>query len=71
MESGDTVKCSECGREIESIEIFWQRVMGWEKHREAGGTNHIALREQKQEFMCAGCMILRQSGISREQTSLI
>lgn len=65
------MKCSECGREITEVEIFWQRVSGWEKHREAGGTNHIALREKRQEFMCAGCMVLRQSGIPREQTSLI
>jgi hypothetical protein len=65
------VKCSQCNREIQSIEIFWQKVSGWEKRREAGGTNHIALRQQHEEFTCAPCMTLIQSGLSPSQTRII
>jgi hypothetical protein len=63
--------CSTCNRKISGTEIFWQQVLGWEKKREAGGTNHVALRKPIERFMCAGCMTLKQSGIHPGQTSLV
>ena len=66
------MKCSVCEREInERIEKVWVKVTGWEAKREQGGTNHIALREQLNEFMCVGCMTLTQAGLNPGQSSLI
>jgi hypothetical protein len=66
------MNCSKCGRPInEHIETVWQKVIGWEKKRDAGGTNHIALREPQPEVMCAGCMQLMLDGLDPGQQSLI
>ena len=66
------MNCSKCGRAInEHIETVWQKVIGWEKKRDQGGTNYIALREPLPEVMCAGCMQLMQDGLDPGQQSLI
>jgi len=66
------MKCVECQREIdERIETVWTKVVGWEKKREQGGTNHLALREPLGENLCQGCMTLMQQGLSTGQQSLV
>lgn len=66
------VKCDDCGREVnDHIETVWNLVEGWEKKRETGGTNHIALRTPKDSYRCNGCMTLRMHGLSPQQGSLI
>ena len=66
------MKCVECQREIdERVETVWTKVVGWEKRREQGGTNHLALREPLNEYCCAGCMMLMQQGLSTGQQSLV
>lgn len=66
------MKCSVCQRDLdERIEKVWVKVVGWEARRVKGGTNHIALRERFEEFMCNGCMHLKQMGISPGQESLL
>lgn len=67
-----TIRCSECGRGLNTkTETVWTKITGWERHRDQGGTNHVALRKQLEEFMCAGCMTLFQSGLAAGQKSLL
>ena len=69
---GLIMRCSKCQREIdERIETVWSKVTGWEKRREQGGTNHLALRKPLDEYCCHGCMTLMQQKIAPGQTSLI
>jgi hypothetical protein len=48
----------------------WSKVIGWEKKRNRGGTNHVALRKPVNEFMCDYCMRMKQSGASPDQSEL-
>lgn len=65
------VRC-DCGREINTrLEVYWRFVEGWEKDRDQGGTNHIALRKTHDRFMCNICMVRRQASLHQAQESLI
>ena len=61
------VTCSSggCGhKELDERHVtVWSKVEGWEKKRDAGGTNHVALRKPLGVFMCAGCMDLLRAGL--------
>jgi hypothetical protein len=64
--------CAKCGRSMdERIETVWRQVIGWEKKREQGGTNHLALREPLNQYCCNGCMTLLAAGIDPAQESLL
>jgi phosphoribosylformylglycinamidine (FGAM) synthase-like amidotransferase family enzyme len=64
--------CIQCGRELnERIETVWTKVLGWEKRRNQGGTNHLALRQQLDLYCCNGCMTLMQQGLNPGQQSLM
>lgn len=63
--------CCRCGKEIEEPEKAWQQVIGWERRRRKGGTNHVALREPQQKWTCVECMIRLQQGFSAQQESLL
>lgn len=64
-------QCSECGEwKDERYETVWQAVRGWEKKRNQGGTNHVALRRPLPESMCNGCMTKLQAGVDARQESL-
>jgi hypothetical protein len=65
--------CTECGKELDQNlpGAWWVQVIGWERKREQGGTNHVALRVQQEVFMCNACMVLRQAGISPKQGALL
>jgi len=66
------MNCSKCGRPInDHIETVWQYASGWIKRRDAGGTNHLALRELHDKLMCNGCMQLMLDGLDPGQQSLI
>lgn len=66
------MNCSKCGRALnEKIETVWNFVEGWEKPREGGGTNHLAMRTPKDVFCCNACMTLMQAGLSTGQESLL
>jgi len=62
------MRCSGCGEEIRGV--VWQKEVGWERHREAGGTNHVALRRTLDEYLCDSCMYRERHGVSAGQTSL-
>lgn len=65
------MNCEKCGRRIfERTETYWNYVHGWEKKREDGGTNHLALREPQDKYCCNGCMMLMQSGLDPGQQAL-
>lgn len=65
------MRCDACGRELdERVETVWNKIEGWEKKRDQGGTNHVALRRVLPEFRCNGCMTLAQSGLSFGQESI-
>ena len=64
-------RCELCYLEIDPHDRFtWQRVVGWEQRRTQGGTNHIALREPRQEFAHPLCIrMARQGHLAQEQLS--
>lgn len=49
----------------------YQRVIGWERQRSAGGTNHIVLRTPIEVYACVECVDKLKSGISIGQQSLM
>ena len=64
--------CSQCTRLVdERFEMVWHKVTGWEHKRDAGGTNHLALRRPQNEFMCDECMEKLRNGLSPQQGSLL
>lgn len=65
-------QCVECQREVdERRELVWHGVIGWEKKRGGGGTNHIALRTPTSDVMCNACMTRLAAGLSSLQESLL
>lgn len=65
-------QCSQCTRQVdERQETVWFKVTGWEKKRDQGGTNHLALRRPQDEYMCDRCMEALRNGISPQQESLL
>lgn len=66
------MNCTKCGRPLnEKTETVWNLVEGWEKKRDQGGTNHLALRKPKDVFCCNACMSLMLAGLSTGQESLL
>lgn len=66
------MNCKHCGRPLnEKTETVWNLVEGWEKKRDQGGTNYLALRQPKDEFSCNACMSLLIMGLSSGQESLL
>ena len=65
----DVYRCSLCLLEIDPLDRFtWQRVVGWEQRRVQGGTNHIALREPRQEWAHPLCIRRKREGtLAQEQ----
>lgn len=63
------IRCQHCQEAIppDQLERCWRRVSGWEKHREKGGTNALALREVHDLWMHASCMVLAKRGIPAGQ----
>lgn len=65
-------KCSECEREVQPGKPgTYTRIEGWDTPRSAGGTNHIVLRETKDEYLCSSCAVKLQSGVNTKQAALI
>lgn len=65
-------RCCECGQSMdERSQTIWTKVQGWERKRDQGGTNHVALRRPMNEFMCNKCMTMHQNNLSPLQTSLL
>lgn len=72
-EAASTVKfrCEKCNRQMDDkVETVWNFVTGWEKRREQGGTNHIALRTPQDTYCCNGCMQLLLAGLDPGQQAL-
>jgi len=66
------MKCEKCQRDLnERTETVWTFTQGWTKHRDAGGTNHIALRQELDRHICNGCMKLLQDGLDPGQQRLM
>ena len=65
--------CVECERRVvlADQDSYHVKVHGWERKRDQGGTNHLALREQHAVFMCNGCMTKLQAGMSAGQLQLV
>lgn len=65
------MNCDQCGRELDDrFETVWCLVEGWEKKRDQGGTNHVAMRRPLNQYRCNGCMSLMQAGLSSAQETL-
>jgi hypothetical protein len=68
-----TITCFHCGQPIgrDDLDRCWRKVSGWEKHREQGGTNALALREVEDLWMHNSCMLLAKRGIAPGQGTLV
>lgn len=64
------MRCVDCERPVEPRN-GWTEVMGFERSRTQGGTNHVALRVPTGRMLCEGCMHLRRNKINREQGRLL
>ncbi len=65
-------RCSTCGSDIdERVDKPWTEVVGWERHRNQGGTNHLALRKPTGRAMCKRCMMKLQAGLDPGQLSIV
>lgn len=66
-----TVTCDFCGNDLDE-RYAYQKVIGWERSRVAGGANQITLREPQPVFACDSCIRKLKSGIDpRGQGSLL
>jgi hypothetical protein len=63
--------CRECGRAVRPKENPWTEVVGFERKREAGGTNHVALRKRTGVLICPQCMVRLQAGLDAGQLGLL
>jgi len=63
--------CAECDRVIEPKENPWAEVTGFERKRDAGGTNHVAMRRRTGKIICPECMVKLLAGLSAGQQSLL
>jgi len=65
--------CNYCSEPIpvEQLDRCWRKVTGWEKHRDQGGTNALALPVRHDIWMHAACMPLAKRGIPHGQGTLL
>lgn len=72
MEGPGNFICSFCGETMVGKFIVYQKVSGWERWRDEGGTNALALRKTEQVFACERCIGLEKRGInSKAQATLV
>lgn len=74
MSGWPLAKCEGCAAEVWPGHAgTWTRIEGWDSPREAGGTNHVVLREvaKPERFLCNACMTLKRSKLSPGQGSLL
>lgn len=62
--------CHYCQKPI-NADSDYRRVEGWERHRHQGGTNHIMLREPRDEWACRWCIESLNRGVPVGQQSLL
>jgi hypothetical protein len=71
MSSPYEFQCDKCGRIVdERKETVWNEVIGWEKRRVQGGTNHLALRKPQPNFRCNVCMTKMLEGLDAGQSEM-
>ena len=65
-------RCPFCLDAVDPLDRFvWQKVVGWEQRRQQGGTNHIALREPRDQWAHAHCVRLaRQGHLGQERLAI-
>jgi hypothetical protein len=65
-------KCIDCDKPIDPRRPgHFELVEGWSKKRTQGGTNAVVMQKRKGKYLCAGCMMDREAGISKDQGSLL
>lgn len=57
------MRCAGCDLVIHRGEAVAYEVVGWEKDRQGGGTNHLALRRRTGVAMHADCLERRKRGL--------
>jgi hypothetical protein len=63
------MRCVDCGIQVQPRD-GWTEITGFERQRAQGGTNYVADRQPTGRFLCEPCMVLRRSGIPKEQGRL-
>lgn len=59
--------CHFCGKQITTMSSAYNRVIGWERKREAGGTNALALREPQPEWAHSWCIDMQKAQIPGQE----
>lgn len=63
--------CAICGDEVDDRRTEpYTEVTGWERRRDQGGTNALALRKPTGRAMCSSCMERMKMGLAPGQLSL-
>ncbi len=62
--------CVMCGAEILSERTAFRKVIGYERHRDQGGTNAVRLRQVTDEWACPSCVDKEAMGVSAHQQAL-
>jgi len=64
--------CAECGRPTSVLaRSTAYEVVGFERSRGQGGTNHVLFRKRTGRVMCAGCVALKASTGNAQQGALL
>lgn len=65
----DLYRCPFCLQPVDPRDRFtWQKVVGWEQRRNQGGTNHVALREPRQEWAHSLCVRSARQGLTNQES---
>lgn len=61
--------CVFCGDVVDPDgPLTYRRVVGFERHRDAGGTNALRLRQPLEEFACYSCVDRAANGLLHQPT---
>jgi hypothetical protein len=61
--------CASCGRPVERVELH--EIVGFERDRSAGGTNHVVARHRTGRVVGSCCALRVQAGVPVEQGTLL
>jgi hypothetical protein len=69
-EAASPIRCCFCDTPIPSPRNAWRKVIGFERQRQEGGTNALALRRPLDEYACNFCVDKQKAGVDPSQETL-
>src|SRR5262245_72638 len=66
------IRCAECNTEVNpNSKGVLIEVIGWSKHRDTGGQNHVIRRKPTGRVLCPTCGLRATHGLATTQESLL